>query len=48
MCPKTSTPLDADRIDPEFCSIPFALNMSVRGFIAAVRVEKEPIWSDSE
>jgi hypothetical protein len=48
MCPKTSAPLDADGIDPEFCCIPFALHMNVRGFIAVVRVEKEPIRSDSE
>jgi len=48
MCPKTSASLNAHGIDPEFCCIPFALNMNVRGLIAVVRVEKEPIRSDSQ
>jgi len=48
MCPKASASINADRVNPEFCCIPFALNMNVRRLIAVVRVEKEPIWADSQ
>jgi len=48
MRPKASASLNPNRINPEFCCIPFALNMNVRGLVAIIRVEKKPIWSDSQ
>jgi len=48
MRPKASASLNPDRINPEFCCIPFALNMNVRWLVTVVRVKKEPIWADSE
>lgn len=38
----------ADRLQPEFRSLPVACYVNVRGFILVARKEEEPVWTTPE
>ena len=45
---KSTTPLQPNWVEPEFCRLILTFYMHVRRFIAISRIEEEPKWSNSQ